>query len=360
MEKIKKLQLPLMLVVAFLLVFLVRGTASAAEVQTIVPTVGGAESASVYQYEVSAKAGGTLTVVPVQIANAGLVCLEISVLADQIDIMLVLSQSPNSVEGDNLLNFSIGCLHTTLHYYAEEPCTRYLMFFTKEEQALSVTVKAYQDTVTVTSDGQLQNKKWADGYAYTEKDAFFRVNVGSSGCFKVEIEPEDAQQKISVNLLNGKKKEISSDATSYEKITYYGVKKGTYYFKVSTTGKFRIRSTFETVKEKNNTSKAKAVVLKRGKTEKGLFRLGDKKIERYYKVNLTKDQTVKISIPSKGHLDEQFFLVIYQLKGKKLQAVKITGGLKKKGNVKLKLKKGTYYFVVEGCGYTGSYTIQWK
>lgn len=262
----------------FLLVILARVNVYAGDVQTVVPAIGEAESANSYQYEIPAKAGGNALTIPIEISSAGLVKLEVAVQAEK-DFTVMMTKKMRLAGVADVLWVAGNARQKNYEYFAEGSCTRYLNFFTEKEQTLKVTIKAYQNTATVTANGKLKNKKWANGFAYSRKSAYFQVKAGSSGCFQIDVKPLEKGQPVEITLLNSKKKEVLTDSSSsYEKTTYYGVKKGTYYIRVDTDGEFQIRSTFETIKEKNNTNKAKAVNLKQGKTEKGMFWLGDKKI----------------------------------------------------------------------------------
>lgn len=352
----------------FLLLVLAGVHVSAEEVQTIVPAIGGAESANVYSYKIPEKEDGNLMIIPVEISRAGMLKMDIKVQAAKSYYIYFSKKSPTddlSLESQIWNVMKNKTSTSTCKFYAEKPSTCYLTFFTMEKQPLNVTVKAYQNTAKLMTNGKLKNKKWEKGFASYGKDAFFQVKASSSGCLQIDVKPSEKGQSVEITLLNSKKKEVLTDeSSSYEKKTYYGVGKGTYYIRVETDGEFQIRSVFESIKEKKNTSKAKAVHLKQGKTEKGLFRLGDKKGERFYKVTVPKTRTVRISISTKtnGALPD---FTVYQVQGKKLEEVEYSGLKIGKNNLKVKLKKGTYYFVVNNFSSdsiygNGSYTIQWK
>lgn len=80
-------------------------------------------------------------------------------------------------------------------------------------------------------------------------------------------------------------------------------------------------------------------------------------------MTVPKDRTVRINLSTKGNSESAYTFEAYQLQGKKLKEVVYHEIKLGKDNGKVKLKKGTYYFVIESMGNifgTGSYTVQWK
>lgn len=146
-------------------------------------------------------------------------------------------------------------------------------------------------------------------------------------------------------------------------ISYAGVRKGTYYIKVEQSGAYKLQYTFTAVKEKKNYKSKKAVTLKSGKKETGVFACDDakkKKTSRWYKITVPSNKTIKVQIDRQGALNPMF-LSLYQKSGKKLKLY--TDGTlknKKKNTGKMKVEKGTYYMELESYGYIGTYSIKWK
>lgn len=364
MKNWKKNLMGILSVILFCFCVIGSGTTASAAEQTIVPTYIGSNentnNANTYNYQINGNSG--ILSVPVQVSRAGAVKLEVTTKTSAETMCMVLSESAQSIDSSAWLSVSYALSNQTitLDAYAKGACTWYLYVFSDKansDKEVAVTVKAYQREVS--AGGTLSKGKWVSGYAIDTKPVYYKIKVTSSGCLKLETSLTDnSENESGITLLNSKKKAISSSGKSESKVTYYGVKKGTYYLKLENAGDYKIRYTFEQIGTKNNTKKSKAINLKRGKTDKGLFILGDKKNERWYKINLNKKQTVKLNISVKGNEYYTDFTV-YQLNGKKTKIVKSDDLKNGKNTAKVKLKKGTYYIVIDSEG-TGSYSIQWK
>ena len=365
MKAMKVLQVPMMLAAAFLLVFLLRGTVSAAEAQTIIPSADGAGNASTCQYEAPAHSKGITVSAPVLISRAGEVNMTVTVASESNAIRIILSKNPSLHATDDWLDCvpnlqaEAGNLYTiSLKGYAEGACTWYLHLTPRDDNRMSVSVSAWQDVNKVTTGGELKKGKWKDGYIYNEEHpAYFKIKAASSGCIKVETTSDKT-----ITLLNSKKKEFSFDTENKGKTVYYAVKKGTYNLKVAGEEGFRIRYTLESIKTGKNTKRAKAALLKKGKTQKGMFPVGSVNNNHWYKFTLEKDKTIKLNIKTRRNdaAGPVKCMVLWEKSGKK-DEIRSYGNLKPgAATIKMRLKKGTYYVSLDGGIDTGSYSIQWK
>lgn len=351
MEKRKKSILTIALMTLFTLLTVI--SVSAAEIKTIEP----ASSKKTYQYTI--KADEYVPYIPVKVAHAGEVHLDIQFKTQAEKINMVLSSKSSMSDSDAWLctvNEGRTDKQHNLSTYVKKACTLYLCIFEgAESHDMDITVTAYQRQTA--AGGTLKKGKWVSGYAAYNVPVYYKVTAPSSGSLKVDTSGSSTNGAAQIELLNSRKKTINYLGLSTEKTSYYGVKKGTYYIKLTNDGEFRLRYTLETVKEKNNTKKSRAVNLKKGKTEKGVFAIGDKKDERYYKLVLKKNQTITGNISVKSNGSYSFF--IKQRVGKKDKTVKYTEVMKGNNKVRVKLKKGTYYLVLYTVE-TGGYSIQWR
>lgn len=332
---------------------------SAADV--IVPTYitsdGSTANVNTYQFQKAATAGALS--IPVQISNAGVVHLDVTVkTSEDQPLNVVLSKGSGYMDTNNYLTFTKEKNNETANLgdYSKGPCTWYLHVFKSQQGSnpdISVTVKAYQRGLpagVIAGSGKLKNKTWSSFCISFDEPGYYTIKIPSSGCLKFEI--DCGNEKIpEQRLLNSKKKETGY--LSENNITYYGVKKGTYYIKIDTSDTiaiYKMRYTFEKMKALKNTKSKKAILLKKGKSLKGLD-LTEKYDEYWYKLKLSKDQTVKINVSVKGREGTLDFIGRDSYKTFKSKKGKI--------NKKLKLKKGTYYITMDVEG-GGSYSIKWK
>lgn len=134
----------------------------------------------------------------------------------------------------------------------------------KSGKVYNQTVQKYGDTyyykITVPKTGYLTVK----GYAYSK----YKANTNYS---------------MRMTLCNSKKKPVdssygtgSSENRGYK--VYYGVKKGTYYLKVTDGAPYKLSYSFKAVTEKSGSKKSKAVALKENKSSR---RTADCRRERF-------------------------------------------------------------------------------
>ncbi len=148
-----------------------------------------------------------------------------------------------------------------------------------------------------------------------------------------------------ITLLNSKKKALSLSSFNWGEANSYAVKKGsTYYFRLNASIGSEDRSISYSISgasASKNTSKKKAITLKKGKTKNIVILSGDKKTH-YFKIKMTKKKKLNLSFTTAGHGDFSYDLI----KGNKRVAIRRSGT---NGPVKSvsKLKKGTYYFRIK-------------
>lgn len=148
-----------------------------------------------------------------------------------------------------------------------------------------------------------------------------------------------------VTLLNSKKKALSPSYFNWGETNNYAVKKGsTYYFRLNASIGNDDRSISYSIagaSAPKNTSKKKAITLKKGKTKNIVLLAGDKKTH-YFKIKMTKKKKLNLTFTTAGHGDFTYDLI----KGSKRVAIRRSST---NGPVKSvsKLKKGTYYFRIK-------------
>ncbi len=153
-----------------------------------------------------------------------------------------------------------------------------------------------------------------------------------------------------VTLLNAKKNPLSPSIWQWlgsktNATSSFAVKKGsTYYFrlKAGIGDDDRVLSySISGASASKNTSKKKAITLKKGKSKSIVILAGDKKTH-YFKIKMTKKKKLNMSFTATGHGDFTYDLI----KGSKRVAIRRSST---NGPVKSvsKLKKGTYYFRIK-------------
>lgn len=148
-----------------------------------------------------------------------------------------------------------------------------------------------------------------------------------------------------ITLLNSKKKALSPSDFNWGRTNSYAVKKGsTYYFRLNASIGSDDRSISYSIagaSAPKNTSKKKAITLKKNKAKSIVLLSGDKKTH-YFKIKMTKKKKLNLSFTTAGHGDFSYDLI----KGSKRVAISRSGT---NGPVKSvsKLKKGTYYFRIK-------------
>ncbi len=89
------------------------------------------------------------------------------------------------------------------------------------------------------------------------------------------------ERPIKVTLLNSKKKVVQPSKAGTkvtlenDGLTYYGVKKGTYYIRVKKTQSYVVYSSLVKVKDRGGASKSKAYTVKKAKTATGIMVAGE-------------------------------------------------------------------------------------
>lgn len=327
---------------------------------TITPPMLKASStkgAKSYQFELT---DGERIRVPVSVSKAGRVCFEATANAG---VVVAFSDKADLKSQEDFLGVgNVSSAKTTISGYAKKAGTYYMYATIGDgETKATLKIKAYETPAAVGNAGTLSNGKWVTTSGISsildEKPAYFKIKTPSSGCIKLEIKVLGGSSKyIETIFTNSKKKGLmDEDMDPMEPgVYYYGVNKGTYYIKVNTENAYKIRYTFENIKDKKNTTKKKAVSLKQKKTEKGFFVCKDKK-SRWYKLTLKKTQTVKLTLG--GNTDEYgFSYVITDSKGKGIDYNDFEG----KKQFKKKLKAGTYYLQISPSISSGSFSIKWN
>lgn len=224
--------------------------------------------------------------------------------------------------------------------------------------------------VTMTSIGN-------NMYMYANRDAdagttyYHRIDIPASGALSVTgnvsgaiVHPASAYSGVraaTVSLCNSKLQPV--DARSYANVNAqtgsmetYGVKKGTYYIKLSGNTNYAIAAEYTKWTDKGGSSKKKAKSFKLGKTVKGVMAAGEAKSKAdWFKVKVSKKKQLQISI--KAQSDGPIYFKVYgpsYKKGYLVDYLEDDGGVYKTvtgGGKKLKVKPGTYYIKV----YRGSY-----
>ena len=367
MKKILKTTvLAICAVFAFILTVKMGGEYNVYAEDVIIPTYIGANGSTAnentYQFQKSESAESLS--IPIQISNLGTVGLEVTVKtsADQeLNVMLSKTASYKDIRYFLDLTRAKNSETANLSFYAKGACTWYLHVFRSIQYSnpdISVTVKAYQKGLpagVTAGSGDLKNKQWASFCLADDETGTYKITIPSSGCVKFEIDCSGERAPMQT-MLNSKKKEIGS---SFEKVSYYGLKKGTYYIQFENPdikeNVYKMRYTFEKIKVAKNVKKSKAISLKKGKVEKKMFLTGNY-YEHWYKLKLTKDQTVKLNLKQ-------------QIKGGKMSAclysgdgmIKVFSSKKGKFKKRIKLKKGIYYLEVWTNSYpVVGYSLKWK
>lgn len=151
---------------------------------------------------------------------------------------------------------------------------------------------------------------------------------------------------------------------------WYGIKKGTYYLKVSGERAYRLAAAFTPMADKGGASKKKAAAVKRKKAITGVMTATEKaKKADWFKFKIKKSKKLTINIAAYGNCAFRFY--IYGPSYKKglymgyqqnsAQKYYSINGLSRK---KAKIKAGTYYIKVVRSSYypksSGAYSIKWS
>lgn len=364
MKKNKKMILKLAGMVMLLMLCMGAGKMAYAQT-TITPPMlkadGNTSGAASYQFELT---GDTILTVPISVSQTGKICFEATYGKG---IAMVISKNADAKASEGRLGIGLDTSivpsgKMDVSGYAEAAGTYYMhafIFKGKAEDKTTLTVKAYQIPAAVGNAGTLSKGKWVNtsgigGFSLNGKPAYFKIKVPSSGCVKVEVKQLDGADDnfIETELTNSKKKGLSDETD--DAVSYYGVNKGTYYVKVDTDRTYKIRYTFKSVKNKKNTSKKKAVSLKKKKTVKGLFLIKQNK-SHWYKLTLKKAQTLKLTF----NADTDKYGFSYTIRDSEGNPI-ATNDFSGKKQFKKKLKAGTYYLDIYQIISSGSYSVKWN
>lgn len=356
MERMKKMMLKLAGMVMLFMLCMGAGKMVYAQT-TITPPMlkaGSTKGAKSYQFELT---DGERIRVPVSVSKAGRVCFEATANANV--VMAFSDKTDLKSDADFLGIGQVSSAKDTISGYAKKAGTYYMYALIGDgTEKATLKIKAYETPAAVGNAGTLSSGKWVTtsgiSNSIDEKPAYFKIKAPSSGCIKLEIKVLGGSSKyIETTFTNSKKKNLMDEEVD-PGVYYYGVNKGTYYIKVNTDKAYKIRYTFESIKDKKNTTKKKASSLKQKKTEKGFFICKDKK-SRWYKLTLKKAQTVKLTLGA--NTDEYgFSYAITDSKGKGIDYNDFKG----KKQFKKKLKAGTYYLEISPSISSGSFSIKWN
>lgn len=200
------------------------------------------------------------------------------------------------------------------------------------------------------------------GYTYvgvnesSSNTVYHKLKVKSSGALVVSGNTVYSwgTSGISVVLCNSKYQVI--DSSSYgsfvnatnEKAQVYGVKKGTYYLKVSGRTNYILATGFKSWTDKGGNSKNKAKTIKINKTVKGVMPAGENKAD-WYKFKVTKNKKLKLTISEEGNGGVQFTVYGPGI-SKSGSSISCYNAGKttwlSRGSKKVKASKGTYYIKV--------------
>lgn len=209
--------------------------------------------------------------------------------------------------------------------------------------------------ITVPSTGALVitgNSIWES--AYSGSTYFYSMKVELYSAKMKRLEPNDYGTYVS-----------ATDS----RVAVYGVKKGTYYIKVSGEDNYSLAAAVEKTTNKGGTSKKKATTISQKKTIKGVMPAGEKSTATdWYKFKVTKNKVLQIKLDTANNGMFQFWLYGPSYKnGIWIDSLENEGGtyysinsLTKK---KVKVAKGTYYIKVKRSTYdkksSGIYSIRW-
>lgn len=164
--------------------------------------------------------------------------------------------------------------------------------------------------------------------------------------------------------------EYATYVNTTDKIATYGVKKGTYYIKVTGCKNYDVMAKFTKYTDNGGSSKKKAKSFKVGKTVKGVVAAGEKKTKAdWFKVKVTKKKCLYLYITAQGNggLTFKLYGPSYK-KGITLGTLNNQEGtfwsVKGYSRKKTKVTPGTYYIkVTRGTYYpkaSGVYSIKCK
>lgn len=158
----------------------------------------------------------------------------------------------------------------------------------------------------------------------------------------------------------------TNQTDSYYYTDVYGVKKGaTYYLAVESYAGVKINAAFTKVNDKSGSKKSKALTIKKNKESVGLIRVGDSKVDDWYKLNLS--SVKKFTVYLTPYANDDLVLTISGSKLDRTYKYTIKSGYYgKKLDFPFKTNygtiSGTIYVKVEPATKNGSgfYKLKWK
>lgn len=236
--------------------------------------------------------------------------------------------------------------------------------------AVKQDVSAATKNVTL-KNGKAYNANWS-GYNNT---TYHKVVIPAEGYIKVVGWGRSAYSSnkygMYTQLLDSKKKALDgkytliSAYTTPAYTTYYGVKKGTYYIKLTNESLYTLKYTYTKQKDQSGASKAKATKLAKNVYKNGLAIAGEKGNKAdWFKFTLPKAQKVTLTFGSRSNKYLQCELISgipgYTLYGGRAYAKNGKDTIKSSTT----LRKGTYYVKVSRMSNdkqaSGNYYLKWK
>lgn len=247
--------------------------------------------------------GGASVDIPMQTTNGGIVKIALSSegLSQEVRVSLR-SQGSEGVIPDNQVTLTTEARNGTLLVQVPQAGT-YLLHVETAYTYVPITVNA--KAMLYRNDNRtLQHKQWAVTYPNQyDTTNYYKVKLTKNGYITVQGRTyETTNGKLTVELCNNKKTSLNPKKVNLteenEFTSYYALKKGTYYIKISDTDRpYKVRYMFTGMSDQAGTSKAKAKTLKKGKQGMGLLYLTDSKTKTdWFKVSLTKNQKLRMTI----------------------------------------------------------------
>lgn len=239
-----------------------------------------------------------------------------------------------------------------------------VIFFTL---MMGMTALSSDKTVSFTAD------KWysSDGKFYDT--TYFKISIPQDGYITVQSNAisDSLKKEFSVNaeLCDSKMNSLqryNEILSTRNPKTYYGVKKGIYYIKV-TGREYRLKYSFKSVSDRSGKTKSKAKNISRSKTVKGLVIANEKNNQiDWYKFVLKKPQKISFTFGAYSNFFLSFKVTTANTKSSKYSV------LNNRTNSTRSIKKwwtfpaGVYYIQVsrlaksDSWNPSGYYTIKWK
>lgn len=254
-------------------------------------------------------------------------------------------QRKMTVTDSDFVNTSKKSNEGTTTYCFNSETTRYYYFFkdsaeSKKSATITFTTSFMEETpVEDLVEGETLEAVGADSKRYHKfvldepsivkiKSVYYGGKEGSTNVYKTS----DGEDQI-----------VSNDGIWY-------LPKGTYYAQ-GFIKSYSLTLTTEKLSYSKNTSKSKAITLKKNKSQTAVFKANKKTQSVWYKVKLSKKGSIKLSCDI-SHMDSAE-VEIYDSKGKALSNIDLSedGDVIKysftnkgiKETKKIKLNKGTYY-----------------